>query len=138
MRRSARLVAASAVLYASEPQGPVSDNLKKLLLVEERVIEDERPIGHAMMREQAIDHALSEKGRMLGASLSPPAECVQDSWDDPGSRSASDPDLLTAREREVIGHVVRGQTNQEISRDLGISERCAANRIRRIPQRPAL
>ena len=96
MRRYARLVAASAVLCASEPQGPVSDNLKKLLPVEERVIEDERPIGHAMMREQAIDHALSEKGRVLGASLSPPAECVQDSWDDPGSRSASDPDLLTA------------------------------------------
>ena len=104
--------------------------------MEERVIEDEQPIGHAMMRVQAIDHALSEKGRVLGASLSPPAECVQDSWDDPGSRSASDPDLLTAREREVIGHVVRGQTNQEISRDLGISERPAANRIRRIPPKP--
>jgi DNA-binding NarL/FixJ family response regulator len=39
---------------------------------------------------------------------------------------------LTARETEVIRHVAAGKTNQEIARDLSISEHTVANHVRHI------
>ena len=40
------------------------------------------------------------------------------------------PDGLTAREVEVLRHVARGKTNQEIGRDLHISENTVSNHIK--------
>ena len=40
--------------------------------------------------------------------------------------------VLTARQLEVLRHIAMGKTNQEISRDLYISEHTVANHVRHI------
>jgi two-component system NarL family response regulator len=48
------------------------------------------------------------------------------------SRRTSDPDRLTERELDVLGHVTRGLRNKEIATQLGISENTVKYHLRNI------
>lgn len=48
------------------------------------------------------------------------------------TRERSDPTALTAREREVVAHVARGLSNQQIADEMGISERTARTHVSNI------
>jgi DNA-binding CsgD family transcriptional regulator len=77
--------------------------------------------GRAMSTEEAVDHALSEQEPHPSSPLVP--EEVT-----PGEPT----DALTRREQEIALLVARGLTNRQISKELAISERTAANPVAKI------
>ena len=50
----------------------------------------------------------------------------------PGAQAAPLLQRLTPREHEVLGHLVRGSSNRQIARSLGISERTVKNHLRAV------
>jgi DNA-binding CsgD family transcriptional regulator len=77
--------------------------------------------GKDMVQQLAVEYALSKE------ESAPPATPV------PEQPPAGEPmGKLTRREREVAVLVTRGLTNRQISTELGISERTAANHVARI------
>jgi len=79
--------------------------------------------GRAMTEEQAVAYALSEDEEQDAPTLVPAPEQPQL---DPRTQG------LTAREQEVALLVARGLTNRQIAKELSISERTAANHVRKI------
>ncbi|MCA1186247.1 MULTISPECIES: LuxR C-terminal-related transcriptional regulator [unclassified Saccharopolyspora] len=51
---------------------------------------------------------------------------------EPRSQAAPLLQRLTPREHEVLGHLVRGSSNRQIARSLGISERTVKNHLRAV------
>ncbi|MFI1675699.1 response regulator transcription factor [Streptomyces sp. NPDC020607] len=52
-----------------------------------------------------------------------------------GAGTAANPEVLpqlTAREREILGHVARGKANHRIARQLGLSEKTVRNHVSHI------
>jgi serine/threonine-protein kinase PknK len=76
--------------------------------------------GKAMTQQQAVEYALSEE------ETDPPTTPV------PEQIPTGEPmGNLTRREQEVALLVARGLTNRQVSTELGISERTAANHVAR-------
>jgi two-component system NarL family response regulator len=98
----------SAVHRALEGESPLNDEVAMRLLVE--VMEGETP----GVREESPSVAPSAPKRPSEDASS----CLLES--------------LTTREKEVLGLVVRGQTNQQIARSLLISASTAKHHIRQI------
>jgi DNA-binding NarL/FixJ family response regulator len=76
--------------------------------------------GRTMPLERAIEYALSERGPAPDII---PSQKRQDAKKTP---------ILTRREEEVTFLVAQGLTNRQISQELSISERTAANHVARI------
>ncbi|MDQ3862754.1 MAG: tetratricopeptide repeat protein [Actinomycetota bacterium] len=77
--------------------------------------------GHVMSLEEAAEYALSEESDQPEATLGQTLLAHDESMGD-----------LTPRERELALLVARGLTNRQISTELSISERTAANHVAKI------
>ena len=69
-----------------------------------------------------------------GATLLHPAvvaELVREVADEP-ARARADGSVLTDREREVLGHIARGQANKAIAFELGVSEKTVKTHVSNI------
>ena len=77
--------------------------------------------GRAMSTEEAVEHALSEQEPHPSRPLVPEEVTPGEATDD-----------LTRREQEIALLVARGLTNRQISKELAISERTAANHVAKI------
>jgi len=91
----------------------------------EYVVESVRAGAHGFLRKDSTPGEIRQAIRAVHAGdsfFSPPAarhlaEAVQEDARDGG------PELLTARERDVLLRVARGRTNREMAAELGISVR---------------
>jgi DNA-binding NarL/FixJ family response regulator len=77
--------------------------------------------GRAMSLDEAAAYALSERAERSASTIR----------QEPSTHAASIGDL-SPREREVASLIARGLTNRQISIELSISERTAANHVARI------
>ncbi|HEU4426498.1 MAG TPA: response regulator transcription factor [Pilimelia sp.] len=66
--------------------------------------------------------------------LSPAAVCVlvDRLRSTRGQRAPARPPQLSRRETEIVGHLVRGHTNAEIAKSLGISEKTVKNHVNHV------
>ena len=103
----------------------------------------------AMMREAiehsvALKHAIDQITELVSLRVQLGSNPAAEMEIDGGERSNGNPQLqeesfpphgepelnrLTRREREVLEHLVRGSSNRQIARSLGISERTVKNHL---------
>ncbi len=100
---------------------------QQLLNVVRRVLEGEIPLSQelAMRLLMRLAHEVPREEPRAGLAPGRPSARER-------SRSTFLPEWLTAREVDVLKLVGRGQTNQQISRDLSISMSTVKNHMRQI------
>jgi non-specific serine/threonine protein kinase len=86
---------------------------------------------------RALGRSLADAERQAGRSLPPVASVALAAAFAAGSAAQRQdgPDELTARQRDVAALVAAGQTNRQIGRALGISEKTAEVHVRNIMER---